>query len=160
MLSVCLQIPLSSYHFLIQLALNYRIQMIIFIEEVLDEVIRFYSFAMDDETKAILFKILHISLVIHAPHAIDMRSEALSSDEFDNMLKISTAGDNVVWFKQMRGMLSIVEKEINEMRKQLAQRSQVPTISAVFVDMAAKLCSMVKFFFLSNALLKKLPNEI
>lgn len=126
-----------------QLALNYRIQMIIFTEDILSELLKFYSFSMDDEAKLILYKIFHIAIVIHAPHAIDTASVALNSDEFDNMLKVCTAKDNSEWYKQMRSMFSIVEKEINEMRKKLLQRSQVPSICGTFVEMAAKLCSVV-----------------
>lgn len=117
--------------------------MIIFTEDILGELIKFYSFAMDDEAKLILYKIFHVALVIHAPHTIDTASETLNSDEFDNMLKVCTASDNSVWYKHMRCMFSIVEKEMTEMRKKLLQRNQVATICDTFVDMAAKLCSVV-----------------
>lgn len=120
--------------------------MIIFIEEVLEEILKFYTFAMDEEAKQILFKVFHICLVIHAPHATDIVSQELTSDDCDNMFKLSTACDTSVWFKQMRAILSIVEKEVSEMRKQLLQRNQVSTLSTVFVNMAAKLCSMVCIF--------------
>lgn len=120
--------------------------MIIFVEEILEEILKFYSFAMDEEAKQILFKVIHICLVIHAPHADNIVTQELTNDECDNMLKLSTANDTTVWFKQMRAILSIVEKEINEMRKQLLQRNQVSTLSTVFVNMAAKLCSMVCIF--------------
>lgn len=95
----------------------------------------------------ILMKIMHISIVVHSPEPIvkdgNQRISGTSRQSNDLFQK-NIAEDVDKWNKHLRNMLSIVEREILELRKPHRQRSNPsPTICPIFVRTAAKLCSVV-----------------
>lgn len=116
-----------------------------FVEHILDKVIKSYKFIMNADAKLILFKILHISIVIHSPQASNVSFDEPTCEGLTNVLKISIADDIELWKKQLRNMFNlIVDREITESRKTLNRSNSSPTICSQFVRMAAKLCAVVR----------------
>ncbi|XP_031619505.1 serine/threonine-protein kinase ATM [Contarinia nasturtii] len=134
------------YEFIRNLAMNQRLSVVAFTEKVLDKLLKFYQFSMDADFKVNLMKIMHVSIVVHSPEPNSMvidRCQYATSNQIDDLFQINVAEDMQVWHKHLRNMISIVEREITESRKRSMRSKEPPTISHVFVRMAAKLCSVV-----------------
>lgn len=102
---------------------------------------------MDADFKVNLLKIMHISIVVHSPEPNSFESSLNEvSNQSDDLFKSNVAEDVQLWHKHLRNMLSIVEREIMESRKRAARSNPIPTICPIFVEMAAKLCSVVRYF--------------
>lgn len=129
-----------------QLAVNHRLSVIGFTEQVLDKLLKPYQFSMDEELKLNLFKIMHISIVVHSPEPLtDVQGCLLigESGQNDDLFRKTIAEDTQVWYKLLKLMLKITEREMLESRKSSMGEVQVPVIRQTFVRMAAKLCSVV-----------------
>lgn len=122
--------------------MNQRFETIRFTESVLEKLMKFYQFRMENDSKLILFKILHISIVIHSPQE-NYETESISNNEYDNMLRVYIADDSELWSKNLRCMLSIIEREIDGLRKQSNRLNSNTNVCEVFTRMAAKLCTGV-----------------
>lgn len=105
---------------------------------------KLYQFSMDPDFKVNLLKIMHISIVVHSPepNSFDSSLNELSN-QCDDLFKSNVAEDVHLWHKHLRNMVSIVEREITESRKRALRSNPTPTICPIFVQMAAKLCSVV-----------------
>lgn len=122
------------------MALGERNMAIEFSENVLDKLLKMYQFTMDADSKEILFQLCHVSMVIHSPQNTQ---SGVNPSERTDLFAVNNAYDANVWNKHLRSMFSIVEREINETRKQLSRLNSTPSICDKLVQMAAKLCSMV-----------------
>lgn len=101
---------------------------------------------MDADSKTNLFKIIHISIIVHSPERISGQYGSTvngTSQPVDDLFKQNVAEDLQLWYKHLRNMLSIVEREIIESRKRSLRSNVTPIICPIFVRMAAKLCSVV-----------------
>lgn len=101
---------------------------------------------MDTDSKVILMKIMHISIVVHSPEpfASDVnRRISGASRQSNDLFQKDIAEDVGLWNKHLRNMMSVVEREIAESRKRSNRLNPTPTICPIFVRMAAKLCSVV-----------------
>lgn len=88
--------------------------MCMFTESILGEVGKCYEIIVDDETKKIIFRIFHHSLLVHYPkgHAADAPCSNSTVSPIANY-----ADDLKVWTNQMHAMLNVVNKEINRQLK-------------------------------------------
>lgn len=99
---------------------------------------------MDADFKVNLLKVMHISIVVHSPEPNSFeRSSNEVSGQSDDLFKSNVAEEAQLWHKHLRNMLSIVEREITEQRKRSLRSNPIPSICPIFVQMAAKLCSVV-----------------
>lgn len=115
-----------------------------FTESVLEKLLKLYQFSMDADFKVNLLKVMHISIVVHSPEPNSFeRSSNDVSDQSDDLFKSNVAEDAKLWHKHLRNMLSIVEREITDQRKRSLRSNPIPNICPIFVQMAAKLCSVV-----------------
>lgn len=129
-----------------KLAVNRRSAIVSFTDRILDKLLKLYQFTMDTDSKVILFKIMHISVVVHHPEPkiIDEpRSIGEILDETSDLFKQNIADDIQLWHKHLRNMLSVIEREIIDSRKRNLRLNPNPVICPIFVRMAAKLCSVV-----------------
>lgn len=126
-----------------QLAANHRISICKFSEEVLSEVIKLYNYRMDDATKLVLFKILHLSIVVHYPRSHTDETHTFNTDSARSAPAINYVHDIQVWHKQLRSMHHIVESEIQESGKGFGRSQSVPNFCNTFDSMAAALCAVV-----------------
>lgn len=129
-----------------QLAINQRLSLVGFTEQVLDKLLKLYQFSMDADSKANLFKIMHISIIVHSPEPVSGHYGNTvngTAHPVDDLFKQNMAEDSMLWYKHLRNMLSIVEREISESRKRSLRSNIPPNICPIFVRMAAKLCSVV-----------------
>lgn len=108
---------------------------------------------MDADCKVILFKIMHIAIVVHYPEPVSVdephSNGEILDDTNDDLFKKSMADDVQLWHKHLRNMLSLVEREIVDARKRNLRLNPVPVVCPIFVRMAAKLCSVVGTFAFS-----------
>ncbi|XP_055323121.1 serine/threonine-protein kinase ATM isoform X2 [Sitodiplosis mosellana] len=138
------QILQIVYELIRNLAVNQRLSVIGFTESVLEKLLKFYQFSMDPDFKVNLLKIMHISIVVHSPEPNSFESSLNEmSDQSDDLFKSNVAEDAQLWHKHLRNMLSIVEREITESRKRSHRLNPIPKICPIFVEMSAKLCSVV-----------------
>lgn len=122
--------------------------MVKFTEQILDKLLKFYQFTMDADSKVILFKIMHISIVVHHPQPIGIDGGSCANeeilDETSDFFQPHISDDTQLWHKHLRNMHSIVEREIGDSRKRCVRVNPTPVvICPIFVRMAAKLCSVV-----------------
>lgn len=109
---------------------------------------------MDADSKVILFKIMHIAIVVHYPEPVSI-DEPRSSGEIldetnDDVFKQQFAADIQLWHKHLRNMQSLIERDIVDSRKRTIRLNPAPVICPIFVRMAAKLCSVVGTFSFSH----------
>lgn len=143
--------------FCLQLAINQRLSVVGFTEKVLEKLLKLYQFSMDADFKVNLLKVMHISIVVHSPEPNSFeRSLNEVSDQCDDLFKSNVAEDTQLWHKHLRNMLSIVEREIMESRKRGLRSNSTPSICSIFVQMAAKLCSVVSNCFSIYSVRKKI----
>lgn len=122
------------------MASSQRKVMVEFTEQVLDRIYKMYQFSLDDDVKEVMFKIFHVSIVIHSPQ----NDEAtVNYKESKDLFADNIAHDINQWHKLLQNMFGVVEREINGARKQSKRLSPKSTICNEFVQMAAKLCSVV-----------------
>lgn len=118
---------------------------------VLDKLLKLYQPLMDANSKVILLKIMHISIIVHSPEPVsggDVESVVVaSSQQNDNLFSKSIAGDAMVWHKHLRNMFSMIEREIVDQRKRSNRLNPTPVICPIFLRTAAKLCSIVSVIF-------------
>lgn len=126
--------------------------MINFTENILDKLLKFYQFTMDGDSKVILFKIMHISIVVHHPASIgidDLLTDSNGANRqiLNGSIDLFTqhvSKDAQLWNKHLRNMQSIIERDIVDLRKRCIRLNPTaPVICPIFVRMAAKLCSVV-----------------
>lgn len=101
---------------------------------------------MDTDSKVILFKIMHIAIVVHYPEPICIDAPCSNgeiADDTSDLFKQQIAHDIQLWHKHLRNMLSVIEREIVDSRKRSTRLNHTPVICPIFVQMAAKLCSVV-----------------
>lgn len=122
---------------------NHRISICKFTEDVLSELVKLYSYHLSDETKLMLFKILHLSIVLHYPRAHADEAHTFNLDTTRSVPAINYAHDAQVWYKQLRNMHHIVEREIKESGKQVGRLHSEPRFCNTFVSMATALCAVV-----------------
>lgn len=136
-------LPIFKFHLSLQLAANHRISICKFTEEVLSELIKQYNYRMDDATKLVLFKILHLSIVVHYPRAHTDETHTFSPDSARSLPPINYVNDIHLWHKQLRSMHHIVESEIKECGKSFGRSQIIPNFCNTFDSMAAALCAVV-----------------
>lgn len=127
----------------------------------MDKLLKLYQFTMDPDSKVILFKIMHISIVVHYPEPIGFDdvlscSNGETLDESIDLFKQNISNDVQLWHKHLRNMLSIIEREIADSRKRCVRLNPTPVICPIFIRMAAKLSSVVCIQFISIFFLAKL----
>lgn len=128
------------------MAINRRSSIVSFTEQILDKILKFYQFTMDVDSKVVLFKIMHIAIVVHHPEPIIIDAPCSNgeiSNEINDLFKQHIAHDIQLWHKHLRNMLSVIEREIADSRKRSTRLNPTPVICPIFVRMAAKLCSVV-----------------
>lgn len=103
---------------------------------------KLYKYIMDDATKLLLFKIMHLSIVVHYPRAHIDETHTFTTDTMRSVPAINYVHNIQLWHKQLRGMHHIIETEIKESGKSVG-RSTAPTFCITFVSMAATLCAVV-----------------
>lgn len=114
--------------------------MIDFTEQILDRIYKMYQFSLDDDVKEAIFKIFHVSIVIHSPQ-IDQTT--VNYNRSNDLFAENVAHNVNQWHKQLQNMFGVVEREINGARKQSKRHSPKLSICDKMVQMAAKLCSVV-----------------
>lgn len=105
--------------------------------------IKLYNYRMDDATKLVLFKILHLTIVVHYPRVHADETHTFNTDTARSVPAINYVNNIQVWHKQLRSMHHIVESEIKESAKNFGRLQTVPELSNTFVSMAAALCAVV-----------------
>lgn len=126
--------------------MNQRLSVVRFTESVLEKLLKLYQFSMDADFKVSLLKIMHLSIVVHSPEPNSLElggSINEASGQIGDLFKTNIADNLQLWHKHLRNMLSIVEREIMESRKRSIRSNPTPTICPIFIQMAAKLCSVV-----------------
>lgn len=98
---------------------------------------------MSDDTKLELFKILHLSIVVHHPRVGNNEMAALNAVTAGSVPAINYVHDIQMWHKQLRSMFHIVESEIKENGKGVRRSQLSPKLCSTFVAMAADLCAVV-----------------
>lgn len=104
---------------------------------------KLHSYRMDDATKLVLFKILHLSIVVHYPTARTAGMHTFDIDTVRSVPAINFVHDIRVWHKQLRNMHTIVDSEIKERSKHFGRSQTEPDFCNTFVSMAAALCAVV-----------------
>lgn len=104
---------------------------------------KLHSYRMDDATKLVLFKIMHLSIVVHYPTAHTAGTHTFSIDTTRSVPAINYVHDIHVWHKQLHSMHYIVESEIKESGKNIGRSQTEPSLCHTFVSMAAALCAVV-----------------
>lgn len=116
-----------------------------FTEQVLDRIFKMYQFSLDVDAKEVIFKIFHLSIVIHSPQ-IGQATTVHYNNRNNDLFADNVVHDVNRWHKQLQNMFGVVEREINGARKQSKRFSPKLTICNELVQMAAKLCSVVGGF--------------
>lgn len=122
------------------MGLSQRKTIVQFTEQILDKLLKMYQESMEPGTKEILFKVLHTSIIIHSPQTDKSQVEYNNGDA---LFEVNVANDKNLWHKHLRTMFTIVDREIKNARKQSSRLNQKLEICDKFVQMAAKLCSVV-----------------
>lgn len=117
--------------------------MVEFTEQVLDRIYKMYQFSLDDDVKEVMFKIFHLSIVIHLPQT-DQTTVTYNRSN-DDLFADNVVHDVNRWHKQLQNMFGVIEREISGARKQSKRFSPKLTICDELVQVAAKLCSVVSF---------------
>lgn len=104
---------------------------------------KLYNYRMDDATKLVLFKICHLSIVVHYPRAHTDETHTFITDTARCVPVINYVHNMQAWNKQLRNMHHIVESEIKESARNVGRSQTVPNLCNTFVSMAAALCAMV-----------------
>lgn len=113
-----------------------------FTENVLGQMMKWHNL-MDDVTKLALFKIFHLSIVIHYPGAHIDETHSFSINTESNVPAMNYAHDIQLWHKHLRQMHHIVESEIKESGNNYGRTQTVPKYCDTFISMAAALCGVV-----------------
>lgn len=111
-----------------QLAADYRFAVCDLTEGVLSSVIKNYTKVADD-TKILISKLLHTSLIVHNPEVDGLTSEY--------------AANKATWHLHIRNMMHLVQNEILRLRN---NRLANNVICEHFVLFASKLCSVVSIW--------------
>lgn len=132
--------------------MNQRFATIGFTEQVLEKLLNLYQYSMDEDTKVVLLKIMHIAIAVHSPETVTTDESGTAevneaSHQNDDLFKTNVAENAQLWHKHLRNMFGIVEREIRESRKRPTRYSTIPSICHTFVQVAAKLCSVVCITF-------------
>lgn len=97
---------------------------------------------------------MHIAIVVHSPEPIFAENVPHAENGVngvpnsnDSLFKQNFAENVQLWHKHLRNMFSVVEREIKESRKRSNRLNPAPVICRTFVQMAAKLCSVVGIQF-------------
>jgi hypothetical protein len=87
-----------------------------------------------DEFKPVLFKIMHLSIVVHNPQSAVGRTQ-----------NVAHAHDNKTWYKILKQFHSILSVEIRTANERTFVHSTSKENSFVdgFIDFAARLCFLV-----------------
>lgn len=102
---------------------------------------------MDTDSKVMLMKIMHISIIVHSPEPISADiglDNNGTSDRTNNLFRNNLTDDALLWNKHLRNMLSVIEREITDSRKRSNRLNPTLMLCPIFVRMAAKLCSVVR----------------
>lgn len=98
---------------------------------------------MEPDAKLTLFKLLHITLVVHYPQIPDGNGPyVLDTKATSDILKSNYADDPALWYKHLRNIFHIIEREIIQLNQSNLLQSN-PSICNVFVQMAARACAVV-----------------
>lgn len=128
----------------LQLSVNQRLSVVRFTELILEKLLSLYQSGMDDDSKVVLLKIMHIAIVIHSPEPkIVDETYDVPTTVNDELFKKSIAENVQLWHKHLRNMFGVIEREIKDLRKRSTRMNPNPAICHTFVQVAAKLCSVV-----------------
>lgn len=126
-----------------QLAVNHRVAVCKFTEDVLNDIMKLHSNHPSEDMKSFIFRILHLSIVVHHPTPHSGESCTFSPDTARSVPPVNYVHDTQVWYKQLRAMHHIVDSEIKESSKNVGRSQNEPKFCGTFVSMAAALCAVV-----------------
>lgn len=68
---------------------------------------------------------------------------AIDNKQTNDVLKNNYADDPSLWYKHLRSIFHIIEREIIQLNRQSVPFQSSPTICRIFVQLAARACAVV-----------------
>ncbi|XP_055591909.1 serine/threonine-protein kinase ATM isoform X2 [Uranotaenia lowii] len=123
-----------AYICVLNLAVDYRYEICSFTEKIGQRLVKAYEAKLEDDAKATLFRLMHLSVLVHNPEK--------SSTEWRSNESIFFATDRAEWFKCLRNFYFVVGNELKahvSASKNAVGGREVPFVGT-FLDFASRLC--------------------
>nr|XP_029716686.1 serine/threonine-protein kinase ATM-like [Aedes albopictus] len=117
----------------LSLAVDYRYEVCNFTEQVSQRVVKAYEARMDEELKSVLFRMMHLTVIVHNPEK--------SFSEWRSNQNLSHAANKADYFKCLRNFYFVVGSELKAHTSASYSSSgrEVPFVEG-FIGLAARLC--------------------